>query len=131
MYGFDKQDTQGVAPSLEVVSFNPLDSNLPSGGDFSRFGTSSVASIAYTAFSTSGYNDLALSSVGLQGISKTGLTSLGLRTSAEIAGSPPATSVNNLSQFYIRSAETTGQQPQLVITYSLGVNNPKGGVDSW
>lgn len=124
IYGENKVDTEGWAPTLNIYSTNPNSNNDLIAADFATYGTIpfSDTAMTYAAFTVGAYNNFTLNTAGLAAIVKTGISKFGGRSNYDITETTPAWAAGEpLCQFGIYSADRTGtnQDPRLVVDYSL------------
>lgn len=122
VFGSAKQNTSPADANFNVYSSNPASNTSLSTSDHGSLGTTAFSSnISYSAWSTSGYNSFTLNGSGLAAISKTGITKFGGRSTADAANSMPAWSAfcNQHVQFYTADQGGTGNDPRLVVNYSV------------
>jgi hypothetical protein len=122
IYVISKGDN--FAQNIGIVSSTPASNTALVAADYAQLGTTRYATdLDLTNITTSAYNDWTFNATGISNVSKTGVSKFGLRCSGDIDNvePTPATANANLNSNFADTAGT-GNDPKLVVTYSLPVS---------
>jgi hypothetical protein len=124
LYGVNKADGLSGTPDINAYAPSPAANTSLATGDYETFGSTALSTaVTYAGWSTTAYNDFALNAAGLSNISKVGVSNFGVRNANYdvAASSPPWVSSGNSNiQCNAAEASGTGNDPKLVVTYTVG-----------
>ena len=125
--GYDKGNPGVLSPNINIFSAAPADPSNLVVGDFDRLGVDFLCdnAISYPGWVLGDWNEFALNATGIAAINKTGLTAIGVMESAyDYGGATPvwfSPVGNTYISFYGSVIGIPGRQPQLIVTYSTGI----------